>query len=76
MLLEKEISGGSIDLKALIRREGAKGSAVGEADVELLRKMEPLKGGLFCSIYAVSPCIQHIVVVFSIIYYKITIISA
>lgn len=36
--------GGSIDLKALIRREGAKGSAIGEADIDLLRKMDPLKG--------------------------------
>lgn len=27
-----------------MRREGAKGSAIGETDVELLKKMEPLKG--------------------------------
>jgi hypothetical protein len=31
-------------LKALIRREGAKGTAIGEADVDLLRKMDPLRG--------------------------------
>lgn len=29
------------------KQEGAKGSTIGEADIDLLRKMEPLKGTLF-----------------------------
>lgn len=44
ILLEKEVKGGAIDLKALIRREGAKGSGIGEADVDLLKRMDPLAG--------------------------------
>lgn len=44
LLLQREVSSGSIDLKALARREGAKGNAIGDADIELLKKMEPLQG--------------------------------
>jgi hypothetical protein len=41
---QRQSQGGAIDLKALIRREGAKGTAIGEADIDLLKKMEPLRG--------------------------------
>jgi hypothetical protein len=45
-LLEREIARGDIDLKALLRREGNKAAAssLGEADLDLLRRMEPLRG--------------------------------
>ncbi len=36
-----------VDLKALMRREGAKGSVLGEADADLLKKMEPLQGSSY-----------------------------
>jgi hypothetical protein len=36
-----------------MRREGAKGNASGDADVDLLKKMEPLQG-MFLSVYSSS----------------------
>lgn len=35
-----------MDLKALMRREGAKGNVIGDADIEALQSMEPLYGSV------------------------------
>eukprot|EP01039_Chlorochromonas_danica_P007318 gene7318-8097_t len=66
LLLQRELTG-SVDLRALMRREG---TTIGEADIDLLRKMEPLQGrvewstwgskleSIFAPIFATLPSVM------------------